>query len=112
MAEKYLSYHDEFLTILVELASIRNIRPRRTSSVKHRIVLKLPSVHPLQLVQFRAETNAHDLKKKTTEYMYAINKNATAQVEWASPVVISLKKDKTLRFRFENRLINTLDIMD
>lgn len=98
--------------MMSKYASLWDDHLERFSVAKHRIHLNLPDAPPIHETPHRTGPQQQQLKKEETEQVLKFRVAEPATTEWASPTVVVLKKDKSLRLSVDNRLFNAETVRD
>jgi hypothetical protein len=78
---------------------------------RHRIYLK-PDAKPIYQAPFRAGRHAREVQKAEVDRMLKAVITEPATSEWAGPVVLITRKDRSIRFCVDYRKLNPMTIKD
>ncbi|GFS21394.1 retrovirus-related Pol polyprotein from transposon opus [Elysia marginata] len=84
--------------------------PGRTSRIKHYI--RLTDDKPFQMRQYPIPVHATDVVDKEIDNMLVMGIIRRSSSPYASPIMVVMKKDKTIRLCIDFRRLNSLTIFD
>ena len=88
--------------MLSEFKDMWSSRLGKIDSTKHPIELK-PGARPIYQAPSRARPIAREKEKTENDRMLRVGVIEPTSAEWASPVILVLKKDGTMRFCVDYR---------
>lgn len=100
------------MKMMKELDEIWDGRLGTVRKVKHRIDFEEPDAKPIQSAPYRDGPKEQEIKKEEIDKLVYMNLAEPAQSEWPSKIVSSSKKDGLLRFCFDYRFLNAINIRD
>lgn len=83
---------------------------RPISTGKLRVDLESSDIRPIHLVSYSAAPNPSDSERSKMDNMLVMNVIKAARMEWAPPVVFTLKKDGSMRIYIDYRRSNPVTV--
>lgn len=110
VCQSYDRYWKHILTVLRKMDFMPDGRLCWIAIAKDHIELTSPDIRSINFAPYPARPEAREFKNTEIDKMLEMNVNELAQLEWDSPIMFALKKDRSLRICVYYRKLDTVTV--